>query len=264
MRKKPWPIIILGFLHITAPLFNIFLGGMRRGFSFSETLQKAFDFEVLWYNSFSLVLPFIAGLAILACKKWSFFVYLASMLSLFLLNISTLLNNQVEIGALSFLTLFFGNLLVVTYFLIPAVRKIYFNRQLRWWENQTRYHADYSCECFTSDESKSSSAHVKNISVDGLYLLSEKKLVSKLNLKIKIKFDEEQTEVRGEAILHNVQSGGFGFKIDHTNESRKTFKNIIAKLESEGKRATNLPNIQEDTLTYWVSTLLKTGKGLIP
>ena len=264
MRKKPWPIIILGLLHIVAPFFNILLGGLRRGYSILETIQKAFDFDVLWYNSFSLVLPIIGGLAILACKKWSFFVYLASMVCLFILNIGTLLNNQIEIGALSFCALFISNFLIVTYFLIPAVRKIYFNRQLRWWENQTRYHADYACQWFTSNTGDGASARIKNISIDGLYLLSEKKPAFKLNLIIDINFGDKQTQVNGEAILHNVKSDGFGFKIDHTNESKEVFKKVIAKLESEEKRATNLPNIQEDTLAYWLSTFLKTGKGLIP
>lgn len=265
MRQRPWPIVILAILHIFAPIANIFFSGILSGFGLVESFTKAFEPQLLLANWYTWLLPICAGLSIYACKKWSFYVYVFCMLALFGFNIKSFDFGQGYISYIYIILLFGVNLVVVTYFLVPAVRNLYFNRRMRWWENHTRYTANFKCHWQADESEKTVEGLVSNLSLSGLFLKSEKNPDNDGSISVTFEHKEIETKLMGKAILHDkLKEKGFGMQFIHNAESLKAVKEIIADLETEGLRATNLKGLYEDSLTYWLRTLFKSGKGLIP
>ena len=266
MRRRPWALIILAVLHFLAPIGNVIFNALITGREVLSYLVYALSPEYFSTNWVILLAPIVAGIAVYACKRWSFFVYLLAITSLFIFSYS---GYQSKAGAITFipvLLVYLVNVAVVSYFLLPAVRSVYFDRRMRWWEIQARYKCDLKCEWSLSTESKVTAGRVGNISRNGLFLRADEMPPDQSEVSILLPFnDGNDLQVRGDAIIHNrVDAVGFGVKFNHTKESRSKVNQLIDDLEARGMRISTLDGRPEDSFSYWLRTLLTTGKGLIP
>lgn len=264
MRRRPWVLVILAFLHLLAPLGNIVLNALFVKRNVLDYLIHAFQFEYLQRNWLIFIGPFVAGIAIYACKKWSFFVYLVSITALFIFSYSGYLSKADSISLLPVILVYIVNIVVVSYFLIPAVREIYFNPRLRWWESQPRYRCDIPCGW--SQDSRSASGTVGNFSINGLFLKSEAFPDDESEASVKMSLGNgEEVLFKGNVILHGRQDAiGFGFKFIHTKESQSHAKRIVSELDKQGLKITYRAAGNEDSFIYWLKQLLTTGSGIVP
>lgn len=268
MRQKPWPLIILALLHIISPFANILVSGLMEGFGITESFTKAFTSELLWHNKFVILLPILAGLAIYACKKISFFIYILCMIALiyinlYSMNLTTNYNWIINLGVLTLLSVDFA---LVYYFLAPTVRRIYFDRQIRWWENQPRYSMDHKCS-FSADKDlklQVFSGEILNFSENGLFLKTNHKFEIEEKLKINFTFLEQDFEFQGQTVFnYKAENSGYGIKFIHSKESPKKSKWIVKQLIAHGYKPTRLQQSEEDKFTNWLKKLLTTGEGFI-
>ncbi len=266
MRKRPWPIVILAIIHIFAPIFNILFSGLFNGFGVIESFSQALHFQNLAANLHVFLLPVLAGLSIYACKKWSFYTYVLCKAGLLFFNFQSISTDQTRYGYINIAFLFALNILVVGYFLVPAVRNLYFSRRARWWENHTRYIAGFNCEWSKAESKKSVTGVVENISIGGLFLNSANVEVKSDDLiSINFKCDKLSFKFLGKPIIHQkTASKGFGIQFFHSKDSLKNIKKLVAHLEEKGLRSTNLPNTYEDSFSYWLKKVLTSGRGLLP
>lgn len=265
MKKRPWPIVILAFLHILTPLLNILISGLSSGFGVVETFSKAFSSELLITNWYVLALPVSAGISIYICKRWSLYTYAISMSALLILNFMNFSYEPTMITYFFILSLFAVNTLAVTYFLIPAVRNVYLHKRLRWWENHVRYIADLSCEWKNDKKDKRSLGLITNISRSGLFLSSKSIPENDSIIRLLFEFNHQKLELSGKVILHDrMKEKGFGVHFLPTRQNKETSMMITAKYHQEGKQTTQLAELYEDSLSYWVRTVIKTGKGIVP
>ena len=107
---------------------------------------------------------------------------------------------------------------------------------------------------------------VANFSENGLFLKSDIHPVDGEKLHIEIPFNHKlHCKFVGEAIIHErVDAIGFGVKFEHDKDSRTSAKKLANYLEEKGMRITTNDLRPEDSFSYWVRTLITTGKGLIP
>ena len=131
MRRKHWAIVVLAFMHWLTPIGNIIFNSVL----YQIPIQHYF--RALFYTGnridFGMVvlLPLVAGTCIYLTKRWSFMLYIFVMcFPLIYTSMKWYQNPSGKIG-LSAVALYAVNILVVSYFMIPAVRRIYFGPLVR-------------------------------------------------------------------------------------------------------------------------------------
>lgn len=266
MRRRPWSLIILAVFHFLAPVGNIVFNAVISKKDISEYFQMALSSAYLSKNWIMIVTPIIAGLAIYACKKWSFYAYLLSITVLFVFGYFGFLSKDGSLGFGPLIGAYLVNISVVMYFLVPAVRSVYFDRRMRWWEIKPRYNCDYQAKWQFEDNDVIHPGVVGNISENGLFLKSEIMPRDQDMVLIEIPFKNQvATQFLGQVIFHKTAGKiGFGVQFEHNKESKKMATEIIALLESQGQRINTLDIRPEDSLSFWVRQLITTGKGLFP
>ena len=83
MRRRPWALVILAGLHFLAPIGNIILNAVIQKTNVMEYFVFAMSPGYLMRNWVIIVAPVVAGIAIYACQRWSFFVYFLAISGLF-------------------------------------------------------------------------------------------------------------------------------------------------------------------------------------
>lgn len=148
MKQKPLLFTILMILCLIEPLIKIFyfkalthfeLPVIMANLMARTSIKEIFDF---W-----LVFP-LAGLALVKIRNWSYFVFLA-LLSYVIYSFVTY---EAYTWPYNSATPFFYNQVVVVFsvlilvaFLIPQVRRPFFDKRVRWWEPKTRYIVNINC-----------------------------------------------------------------------------------------------------------------------
>ena len=263
MRHKPWPILILALVHCLLPFFNAAMAARASNLGYFQYLYVFFRIE-----SFSqilthfLLLP-IAGWAIYSMKKWSYPLYLIVMgwasyntlwnfHSLHLVNIS------------SFFVPILVNLILMSYFLLPSVRKVYFNKSLRWWESQERYPFITPCKLIASG--KTLSGEIQNISEGGCFLKTKDAFAPVDPFRIFFSFESFSFELSA-VVIHTpdltsaIHSSGFKFVL--TRASRKDIGKVILSLRKKGVVASNRVSTGSSFMK-WIRRLITTGRGFFP
>lgn len=266
MRRRPWSLVILAFFHILAPIGNIIFNAIITNHKVLDYLALATTNAYLSKNWPVIVFPLIAGVSIYACKRWSFYVYLVSITILFAFSYGGFLSKSESISLFHLILVYLINVAVVVYFLIPAVRSIYFDRRMRWWEIKPRYTCDFPAEWQFDDNDVVMPGEIGNISINGLFIKSE--ILPKDDHMVTIRIPQKDGiggSFYGQVILHNTAKKiGFGVKFHHDKESKQLAEQITGFLDSNGMRITTLDIRPEDSFTYWARTLITTGKGLLP
>lgn len=255
MRRRPWPLVILAILHIVSPFFNILVSGLFLGFSPQHSVASAFNFEVMSHNFLIMFLPVIAGLAIYACQKWSFYVYLLSMMGMFVVMFKDA-NEASDMILVGQIIIIFGiNILITIYFFLPEVRKIYFDKKMRWWENKPRYHFNQPCQFKKVSDEKTYAGEILDISESGLFLKSSDLKNTSENVEITFSFTDHDFSFTGRTIPHDrTDVIGFGVEFQHDSISRRIAKEIVSRLKDQGAE-TRTKVLYEDTFGYWLKSL---------
>lgn len=266
MRKRPWTLIVLAVLHVFAPFGNIIFNALITGQSVEFYMRRSLSLDYLQANWVIVLAPIIAGVAIYACKKWSFYVYLLSIVALFIASYQGYLSKAGSLGLAPVIFVYLINILVVVYFLIPAVRNIYFDKRMRWWEVKPRYKCDYTAQWKFEDDEVVHAGHINNFSVNGLFLKSDIIPRDEDLIEITVPFDGGvKAHLTGRVVFHSrAKSIGFGVQFEHDKESKKITAAVSQDLERQGMRIDRLEVRPEDSFCYLVRTLVTTGKGFVP
>ncbi len=110
--------------------------------------------------------PIMAGVFIYICRRWSYWAYLGCLALIFLSNLYSFLTSMNLSTFLALVIVLLADLVVVAYFVVPSVQKVYFDPRMRWWEAAPRYNFD--TEGFVNGQR----AFIKNLSQGGLFMTS--------------------------------------------------------------------------------------------
>ena len=262
MNKKPWPIVILAILYFLAPFYNLLYFSNLFNLSPMQYLHTLPS--TLAVIQFFLFFP-LAGVAIFAVKKWSFPIFLMVTLWNFYRNYQSWSYSSGGFTLPLYIAAEIINISVVAYFLIPAVRAVYFDPKLRWWEIAPRYRIDIPCIIQNNDTLPGT---IKNIALGGVFLLPEENVTFSINDKIEFHFSYEGLELilQGEIVHFDPNYlEGYGIKFINFNKSRRhQIKKLIRRLDHNGVPKRLPLRTVEENVFLWFKQLLSTGKGLIP
>lgn len=259
MKTKPWFLVILSLLHVLAPLGNLILNAVRFNRSLSQQWHYWFNVLPRYLVFIYIGVPILAGIFIFICRRWSYWAYLGCLFVLFLVNLYaywTAMNYASLLMLMAVLTI---DLLVVAYFVLPSVQKIYLDPHMRWWEAAPRY--NFNIDGFVNEEK----AFLKNLSQGGLFLFGP----NTLNLGDKVQatwaYDGSEYKIDG-IVIYKVpgDKAGYGLRFEHSSETRKLIKEIIKKLDAKDLIVKERLPGPEDSFGVWLKKLITTGEGLFP
>ncbi|MBN1115360.1 MAG: PilZ domain-containing protein [Oligoflexia bacterium] len=140
MKKRPLIIKIISCLYFASPI-AVFLQLMwLYNIRFSEIGLVAE--AINWHVVLMLLLTPLVGYGIWVVKKWGYYLLMAH--TVFLISNNIILFFQKTTGLPGFVVLTFNLLLsaLIILFVRKEVYAPYFNPNLRWWEQATRYYYD--------------------------------------------------------------------------------------------------------------------------
>ena len=260
MKRRPWSIVVLAILYFIAPILNAYLSARLMRLNFSEYLELVFaqNSPGELFVIFGL-LP-LAAIAIFLMKKWSYFVFLLAMALVVYFNFREWQQHpdKINFGLLIFLVVF--NIGLVSYFLIPAVKVVYFNPRVRWWESKPRYltHINGEMEAQTGR----TSCVILNLSEGGALVQYNFELPK--DTEIDLSFSIFGEKFRIAARVQHSGPQGYGLKFNHGFHSRNQFRILMKKFRQAGypERTEMVPWYQ--SFKAWLVKLFKTGRGLTP
>jgi hypothetical protein len=265
MTHRPWPIVVIALFHILAPLINFIMSAQLLDMSYGEYWKNQ-----LHYGHSTLLLwavPFLAGLSLLTFRMWSYYAFLLFMTiaSVFTLTQRLLYPHRIDIFL--FLLLELINFLVILYFLSPAVKRIYLNKRIRWWQHSARYLVSLEARARivfenTQLPSLTIPAKLENISEGGAYIQTKEPLNSKDIVFLQFKMFNKDYDIRAQVI--HAQANGYGLLFNDSLAIRLEMRTLTRKLKKSkapirGKEMSSL-----ESFKFWFADLLKTGHGIFP
>jgi hypothetical protein len=265
MKSRPWPLVILALLQFLAPVFSIVVSAHLSHLSVLQYTRSMWGVPWLQRLDFFFLMP-IAGLAIYRPRRWSYPVFIGITAWVAFENFHEWRLHTQMIPLWLVLVLFAMDVALVSYFLLPAVRTVYFDRTLRWWETSPRYRIDI--DCTLTDANGTVAGKIENLSSGGLFFKTTPAL-SGGDVR-EFRFDTFGRTVTVSGKVVHVREGddvGYGVRFEHTPESRKALNELTRVLDQEALPRWPAKVSYSTRLTEfkrWGIRLLTTGKGLLP
>lgn len=253
----------MAIAHILAPVGNFVLNAILAEAEILRYISVFFQPHNLQSQWIHLVGPIVAGIAIYMCKKWSFFIYIVAMTALLVASIFGYVQRAEQISLIGVALVYILNIGLVGYFLVPAVRQVYFDPRLRWWEALPRYSADFKAYILQGD--RKVDAFVGNFSQSGMFVKSEFIPQDHAEVSIEILHEKAVYVLKGSVIHHQGQTLlGFGVKFSLDKAVTKNAKDLVSLLHAQGRLITTRLPGPEDSLTAFLRDLFTRGKGIFP
>lgn len=232
-------IVILALFHFIQPLANIFYLKITTAFNFSVIINNLIQInDVKSIFDFWILFP-LGGLALVIIKNWSWPIFVIVQLYSVHLHLTyerftwPYISNHPLPYSIFLLVI---NIFLIIYVSLPGIRKLFFNRKLRWWETHRRYFINIPCEMTIIDSGEKFSSTLVNISQTGTFIESDVTLQTNTAVVIDFKYHDNTYSLYGKLISIHVIGGirGLGIKFlydsFHTNE-QISVKNLIHLLK---------------------------------
>ncbi len=242
MKHRPLPFVILAILHLIEPLLKIAYFKATTNFPVIDIVEN-----ISHLNSSRAVFEFwllfpIGGLALLGVKKWSYPVFV----SVQMYSIYSHLNYEPFTWPYASSTpqwpsLFIlgCNIAMIIYFLLPEIRKPFFNKEDRWWEHRERYTIRIPCSYSLSSSNALKDAEILNISHSGAFItLPESEAICGEKMIVNITFINDNICLNAKIIsAHEFDDEiGFGIAFEYDNIWEKLYMTKIIKLISRAAK----------------------------
>lgn len=270
MKRKPWPIIILGFLHIVAPFTSLLFNAIAIGLP----LHLFFVWVKTW-STLELIMTFgalpLAGIAILAVKEWSYPVFLVAYGWTIGHSLYTWIDTPQTNTVPFLLLILFSNLMAVRYFLLKEVRAPYQDPRLRWWESKPRYKLSVP---MSLSPNKSvglvQQGVITDISAGGCFITLSKS--PPMHEPVRIAFEWSGAKYNFNAIVrhhrqftHTANQWGVGIQFyELSKNDNKILQKFISSLKRAGHLESRAISSASEDFSQWIIRLFTTGKGWIP
>ncbi len=261
MKRRPWLLIIIVWLHILAPIGNILMNTVYAGVELPHYLFLLIQPYNLHRFLIFVVTPILAGIMIYICKKLSYIIYILLMTVPVLYSAYTWYGSQNHQMFISVLLSYLVNILVVGFFMRSQVRKIYFDSRVRWWEAKPRFHADFKAE--VASQAKRFEAQLMNLSDSGLFFQSEEELEHGDEVSIYFTAQDKDLELRGHVVYARKDAvHGFGVKFDDYGNSKRDLNEILKRLEKSGAIIESRLPGPEDSFLFWLKSVFRKKPAL--
>jgi CheY-like chemotaxis protein len=213
---KPLPIRVVSTIQLLDPLIKILILKISTGFSFLTVIDNISKINgIKSIFDFWLLFP-LAGLALLSVRKWSYFAFLALQgyaVFSFLTYEKYSAPYFSEVPLISTQLIMLFNILIIIYFLFPQVRRPFFDRRIRGWENELRYPVEIPCELQSKTNKDVETCEILNISKSGAFIITPSKLEDGESLELNFSFYSFDFKLVGTVMTESVYNRAQGYGI---------------------------------------------------
>lgn len=267
MEKRPWPIVLIALLHFFEPQAKLLFYSWLWDVPVARFITFMLSGKNLW-GTFMFLFSFpIAGLAIFAVKRWSLPVFVAIQVLTFAQHVHDSSLSPARFPPWMVGAFILGNLLVTTYFLLPAVRLAYVDPRVRWWEAKPRYLVRWPVRL--TQHGQTWDAVIANVAQGGFFceFRGTVTLDTTQDLNAAFAYQDFRFELNG-SIRHSRFEDGksyYGVKFEAVPAaSKQTLARCMRTLEKQGFDRKPPRENPFKAFWAWATTLAKTGKGLFP
>jgi hypothetical protein len=265
MERRPWPIVILAFLHLLEPACKIVLYSLYWHLPMNKIIY-ATSLKSPWvFFMFFLAFP-IAGVAIFCVKRWSLPVFMAIEAMTLIGHFQNFYHAPQYFSLFLVCSLSLLNLIVVSYFLIPAVRLAYLDPKIRWWESKPRYVVEWHVKI--TQGTHSMAATILNISMGGVLLRESVEALDKnKNIQVEFSHRDEHFTLRGHIAHQSIIKGvyQYGVRFERLSKvNKRRLHGCLKSLEKSGAERRPRKEWFYLSLWQWLYKLVTTGQGLVP
>ena len=243
MKNRPLLFILLGIIHILEPAFKILYFKASTGFPIGDIVENITHVSgVRAIFEFWFLFP-IAGIALLGVKKWGYPVFVSvQAYSIFShLNYESYtwpyVSSTPQWPSLAILSC---NIAMILYFLLPEIRKPFFDKEMRWWEHRERYSLRIPCSFSSIRINTLQDAEILNISHSGAFVAFD---INSANvgdaLTINLSFMDENISITANVVSKHTfeEAEGFGVMFDYETIWEQMHMNrIIKKVAKANKK----------------------------
>lgn len=264
MKTRPWPLVVLAFLQLMAPIGNILLSAWLSKMEPMDYTSTLFQMPPAVILSFFAPMP-IAAFAIYKMRKWSYPLFSGAILWEMGATYLEWKSHPGAVPTSLVLALYALDLAIVGYFLLPSVRKVYFDRRIRWWETRPRY--EIALGARVDQNACEADCIVQNISEGGAFVTATTPLSTHKTVFLRFSILTLHYELEGK-IVHartvNLGQHGYGVEFTHSSDTARQVKMLTTGLEKMGIRR-NPPRVSlVREFIDWMVPLVSTGKGWVP
>ena len=242
MKHRPLPFVILAILHLIEPLLKIAYFKATTHFPVMEIIEN-----ISHLNATRAVFEFwflfpIGGIALLGVKRWSYPVFVSVQMYSIYSHLSyeaftwPYASSTPQWPSLFILAC---NVAMIIYFLLPEIRKPFFNKEDRWWEHRERYSIRIPCSYTLSSGNALKDAEVLNISHSGAFItLPEAEEICGEKMIINITFLNDNICLNAKVISYHEFDDelGFGVAFQYDNIWEKLYMTKIIKMISKAAK----------------------------
>lgn len=243
MKHKPLVFIVLGLLHFCEPVFKVLYFKLSTGLEFETIMSNIFQMGgVFKLIEFWLLFP-LAGMALWSVKKWGYPLFVSIQVYSVWQHLTydsytwPYVTKNPHFFSLIILSF---NVMVILYFLLPDVRRPFFDKEMRWWEHRMRYNLPIPA-CFTKgDPDKIFDAEILNISHSGAFMAYNSWNIEVGDLiRVVVSYAGESLELESHVVSRHKfrDTEGVGIKFNYQNIWEKlAMARIIKQVARESKK----------------------------
>ena len=243
MKNKPLLFIILGIIHLVEPIFKLLYFKATTHFPMHLIIENISQMsgarEVF---EFWFLFP-IGGIALLGIKKWSYSIFV----SVQAYSIFTHLNYESytwpyvsSTPQWPSLVILACNLAMILYFLLPEIRKPFFDKDMRWWEHRERYTLRVPCSFSSNQNNSLQDAEILNISLSGAFVSMKQNSFNNGDpIVINLSYIEENISLKGRVVsTHSFDTkNGIGVMFEYeTIWEQLHMAKVIKKISKASKK----------------------------
>jgi hypothetical protein len=166
----------LGLVHILEPLFKILYFKATTRFPINTIIENVTQINgARELFEFWFLFP-IAGIALLGVKRWSYPIFVSVQIYSIFTHLTyesytwPYVSSTPQWPSLAILACNVG---MIIYFLLPEIRRPFFDKDMRWWEHRERYTLRIPCSYSSSANNTLRDAEILNISHSGAFISTD-------------------------------------------------------------------------------------------
>lgn len=266
MRRRPWPIVILALLQLLLPAFTILLASTFYSMDPSRYLRVLYYLKSQMDFYLFFVLPLVAALAIFVVRKWSYPLFIATMIWTLYNDLSHWTMSSTVFPTMLLICTYVFNILLVSYLMVPAVWALYFNPKFAWWRSQPRYIMNHLGHLKVGH--RSLSCRVLDVSQGGAFIELDEKLDVRQQGSLEFEYGSISLKLPVQITHAAVKDGrdrGYGIRFGRMDsKSLKSLKEVIRSLKKLNLAQVTDEMLRKEGFVAWLVHLVKTGHGLVP
>lgn len=259
MTQRPWPIVLIALFHIIAPIWNFISSAQLIDLSLIDYLNLQLKHGVI-YTLIWFLLPFLAGVALLTFRLWSYYAFLVFMVLVagFTLRQRLLYPHRVSLAL--FIAYELINVAIILYFLTPTVRRIYLDKRIRWWQQSPRFLINLRAQVKVKNQEWA--AEILNISQGGVFIAIPGRIQS--NDSITISFEYNGANYQQTGLVVHTSDKGYGVLFNESFAAVSEMKKLIKQLKKDKVPIRGKEKTLFESFRHWLKELLTTGHGIFP